>query len=373
VSNTLFESAAGSYELHRYPSRRLETLRAWNTADLLLIELLVASQWQAEATLVVNDEQGALTVALEPGAFWTDSALSRRATEENLQRNKLGAITAIPATQPLAAGFSTVAIKVPKLLPYFEYQLAQLAGTMEPGATVFAAGMDKHLSPRVVDLLERHIGPTERHRGRRKARVFTAIRDSRPAQSLPEDGHYYCEALGGELTSMVNVFSRDKIDIGSRFLIEHMGQLPGANNVIDLACGNGILGLVARANGLCGDHLGFCDESAMAIASSRQNARNLLPQAGDNFSFHQIDGLLGYEGDQADLILCNPPFHASHTVDEFVGQRLLGHCADYLKRDGRLCVVANRHLKYHAILKRRFSAVEKVAQNSKFIIWSAQK
>ena len=72
-------------------------------------------------------------------------------------------------------------------------------------------------------------------------------------------------------------------------------------------------------------------------------------------------------------MLCNPPFHSNHAVDEYAGRHLLAQCARGLVDSGQLCLVANRHLDYRPTLKRGFGAVEKLAQNSKFIVWLARK
>lgn len=365
------ETTAGTFALERYPARKQENLRAWNAADTLLIER-VLTDCQSGSLLVVNDEQGALSVALQPTALWSDSALSVIAIEENLRSNNRSPVRVTPSTQSPTGHYDTVAIKVPKLGTYFEYQLSQLAAILAPGTSVLAAGMDKHLSSRTGSLLEQYIGPTERHRGRSKARVFTAIRDQRPAVPYTGETQYHCEALDSALVSLANVFSREKMDVGSRFLIEQMGQLEPASHVIDLACGNGILGLVAKAMGLA-ESLDFIDESAMAVESARLNAEHLYPGAKDSMEFHQGDGLVNYPGKQAGLVLCNPPFHAIHTVEEYVGRRLLAQCADYLGHSGKLCLVANRHLQYLPTLKRGFARVDKLAENSKFIVWHAQK
>ena len=367
-----FKTAAGSFEIQRYPLRKSESLRGWNSADLLLVEHLLAKDLDPASILVVNDDHGALTVALRPAAVWSDSALAAIAIEANLQRNAMETIPVVASTNFPAGNFSIVAIKVPKVLSYFEYQLATLAASISPNTVVIAAGMDKHLTPRVAELLERYIGPTERYRGHMKARLFCAIRDKRPALETPAQASYHCEALGRDLRGMSNVFSREKMDIGSRFLIEQLHRLDAAAQLLDLACGNGILGLIAMKQGLC-KNLAFCDESAMAVASAKWNADHLAGDFSGDIHYFQGDGLRGYDGPQADLILCNPPFHSNHTVEEYVGRRLLAQCATYLKDGGRLCMVANRHLQYLPTLKRGFSRVETLAQNNKFVILLAQK
>jgi 23S rRNA (guanine1835-N2)-methyltransferase len=369
---TTYRNPYGAFELRRYPARREEPLQAWCAADTLLLEASHTLEHEAQRTLVVNDEHGALCLALQPGALWTDSALASLALQRNEETGGSGTTEVVWSTQMPAFLPALVVLRVPKQLPYLEYQLSRLARCMPAGATLLAAGMDKHLSPRTASLLERHIGPTVRHRGRSKARLFSATRDTRPAQSDNAAAVYHCDALEGELRALPNVFSRDKLDMGSRFLLQHIEELSPGGTVLDLACGNGVLGLVAFRRQLA-DHVVFFDESSMAVASSWLNASQLFPEQTEHFSFHHGDGLLEYPGQPADLILCNPPFHLNHTVDEFAGRHLLRQCGHHLGAGGRLCLVANRHLDYQPTLRREFKRVEKVAQNSKFNIWLAHK
>ncbi len=372
-SDNHFLTSAGEFELHRYPSRKEEPLKAWNSADTLLVEQVLELGAEQSSILAVNDEHGALVTALHPAVLWTDSALSMIAVRENCARNGLEVPPIISSIEAPPEKFSVVAMKVPKQISYFEYQLAQLNSSLLAGAVVIVSGMDKHLSPRVVGLLEHYIGSTTRHRGKSKARCFSATRgEGAPNKSYQSSQNYHVETLGGDLVSLPNVFSGDKIDGGSRLLIESFANLEPATHAIDLACGNGILGLSAVKKGLCST-LMLCDESAMAVESAARNASTLLPEKVEKISFHHGDGLVNYTGPQANLILCNPPFHANHAVEEYVGKRLLKQCADQLGKAGRLALVANRHLKYLSTLKRGFSQVDKLSDNGKFIVWLAKK
>jgi 16S rRNA G1207 methylase RsmC len=320
----------------------------------------------------VNDEHGALCVALQARTLWTDSSLAALALQRNLLQNDREAVTVLWSTTAPPAGHKLVALRIPKQLPYFEYQLATLSDRLAPGATVLAAGMDKHLSPRVVAMLERYIGPTERHRGERKARLFSAARDDRPAVVTPTLTGYYCEALKGELQALPNVFSRDKLDGGSRLLLEQLSALAPANTLLDLACGNGVLGLAGFGARLARAVV-FADESAMAVASARANSARLFAEDTGAFAFHRGDGLANYSGPQADLILCNPPFHLQHTVDDYAGRRLLEQAARHLPPGGRLCLVANQHLDYLPTLRRCFQQVDTLVRNRRFVVWLAQR
>ncbi|RLQ22949.1 methyltransferase domain-containing protein [Seongchinamella sediminis] len=354
----------GCFELRRYPGRKQEPLQAWTSADLLLLE---AAQGDSGPCLVANDEHGALSTALAPAALWTDSALAAAATASNCRRNGITAPVIIWSTGPPSGPFDRVFMRVPKSLPYFEYQLARLNAALPAGSRLHCAGMDKHLSPQTGDIMEQYCDQVQRHRGQRKARLFTALTSGRPAPATPALRGYYCEPAGGELTALPNVFSGDRLDIGSRFLLQHLKQLGPAGHAADLACGNGVLGIAALRQGIASSML-FADESAMAIASARANCARLLP--GAEPVFHHGDGLLAC-ADRFDLVLCNPPFHLGHTVDDYAGKRLLQQAAARLRTAGSLLLVANRHLHYGPGLRRRFRQVERLAQNNKFIIWRA--
>lgn len=363
-----YSTPYGDFTLSRYPVRDGDTLLPWCSADSLLLEACHQRAIDTSGVMVLNDEHGALSLSLRPLGLWTDSWLSAQGMRENARLNQQDPTQVTWSTESPGAGARSAVIRVPKQLPYFEHQLASLATLLPVGATVLAAGMDKHLSPNTADIMERYLGPTERHRGRSHARLFSATVDGARPSPASHEASYFCEPLGLELRAAPNVFSRDKLDLGSRFLLQHLGALSPAARVVDLACGNGVLGLAALMSGLT-EKLVVCDESAMAIESARNNLQQHSRLAA--VQYHHGDGLLDLAV-QGDLILCNPPFHQQHTVDEFVGRRLIRQAADYLEPGGRLCLVANRHLGYQSTLRRLFSRVEILAENRKFRIWLAQ-
>lgn len=368
AASSHYQSPTGTVELLRYPRRAQESLRAWCSADTLLIEAAAAYSTSSYPDLVVNDEHGALCTALAPKAMWTDSALAAKAVAENLQRNGCAPTPVRWSTASPGQGLQLVLMRIPKLLAYFEYQLATLAGAMTEEAILICGGMDKHLSPHTAEVMEKYLGPVTRHRGKRKARIFSAGKKPGATIDPPCSPRYYCEALAATLTAAANVFSAGSLDAGSRFLIEQMDKIPPGESIADLACGNGVLGFCALRAGL-GTSLTLCDESAMAIAAARDNAVTL--GVADSVKYHHGDGFRGIE-ERFDTILCNPPFHLGHTVDDYAGRRLLSQSAERLAPGGKLYVVANRHLEYGTTLKSHFQFVQRQAQNKKFVVWTAR-
>lgn len=356
----------GEFELLRYPSRKQEPLQAWCSADLLLLEI---ADETATNTLVVNDEHGALCVPLSPAAVWTDSALAAAAITENCERNVQPMPALAWSTEKPGTQFDQVILRIPKVLPYFDYQLASLAAALPAGVQLHCAGMDKHLSPQTATLIEKRLGNVERHRGQRKARVFSAVMPGPSGTISNFSAGYHCQQIDAQLNALPNVFSREKLDIGSRLLLDNLPHLEPAQSAIDLACGNGLLGIAAMQLKRT-QHVLFADESAMAIASACANASQILGDSADT-AFHLGDGLLGVPK-KVELILCNPPFHLGHTVDDFAGRRLLQQAAAALLPGGCLLLVANRHLDYGSSLKHLFRDIDKLAQNDKFIVWRAR-
>jgi 16S rRNA G1207 methylase RsmC len=174
-----------------------------------------------------------------------------------------------------------------------------------------------------------------------------------------------------QLKDHANVFCFGKFDIGTRFMLQH---LPTTNveTVIDLGCGNGLLGL--RALELYPNaHVQFCDESAMALASAQNNVSLNHPEELARCRFSQDNGLQHQESDSVDLILCNPPFHQQNTISSHIAQQMFRDAKRCLRSGGQLLVVANRHLGYHPLLKSLFGGYKLLASNSKFVILSSTK
>ncbi len=167
--------------------------------------------------------------------------------------------------------------------------------------------MSKQIHTSTLQLFERIIGPTTTSLAQKKARlIFAAVGADLeiPASDYPVC--YPLEGTGFQLINHANVFSRDQLDIGTRLLLAHIPASDGYRDIVDLGCGNGVVGLMAAQQNPAAT-LHFVDESAMAVASAQATL------AGSGLAnpahFSQGDALSGFPPASADLILCNPPFH----------------------------------------------------------------
>jgi len=374
---TVLNVPQGRFELQRLPYRNNEKLRAWDAADEYLLQHVFEQQLLNVNTrvLLLNDQFGALALALNasrPVAI-SDSWLSQQASRKNLQINQLPerSVQLKNSLDWPAEPFNLVLIKVPKTLALLEDQLIRLQALITENTTVIAAGMIKAMPAAVWKLMEKYIGPTKPSLAKKKARLIFAkptIQEQNFENPYPVV--YQLENSPYRICNHANVFSRASLDIGTRFLLQHLPKDTLAKNIVDLGCGNGVVGLMlAESHPL--SHLHFVDESYMAVASAKENFSNAFPERSSDFFV--ADGLTEFTAESMDLIVCNPPFHQQNTIGNQIALSMFKQAHRTLCKGGELWVIGNRHLAYHIDLKRLFASCDEVAANKKFIIWQVQK
>ena len=151
MSETRLVTTAGEFELHRYPARKRELLRAWDAADEYLLHEMPGWDINGRQILIVNDSFGALSVALSRSSpvSWSDSWLAHKALRENLKRNGrvADAVEALRSTQTPAQSPDLVIFKVPKSLALLEDQLLRVKPLLNDGTRFVVAGMVKTMPP----------------------------------------------------------------------------------------------------------------------------------------------------------------------------------------------------------------------------------
>ncbi|QTS87341.1 methyltransferase [Ectopseudomonas khazarica] len=365
-----------SLDLLRQPHQPNEPLQACDAADEYLLNHLHEQGVQADTrVLLLNDSFGALACSLASHCQVTsssDSHLGFLALSRNLASNGLSAdaVSFVPASASAQGPFDWVLIRVPKTLALLEEQLIRLHGQLAPGARVVAGAMVKHLPRAAGDLLEKYLGPVQASLAVKKARLLQVSVAGKGAASSPYPTRYRLDTPALELVNHANLFCREGLDIGTRAFLPHLPQHLDARRVADLGCGNGVLGIAYALNNPQAE-LTLVDESYMAVQSAQENWRAAL---GDRpATIRAGDGLAEQPADSLDLVLCNPPFHQQQVVGDFLAWRMFQQARAALVTGGELWIVGNRHLGYHAKLKRLFRGVEQVAATPKFVVLKASK
>jgi len=372
------EIPQGQFTLNRYPVRQNEQLRAWDAADEYLLLHLHEQDLLTDSSkiLILNDAFGALSVILSeysPSSV-SDSYVSHQAIIENASVNSISTeqINIQNNFHALNDIFDIVIIKIPKNLAMLEDELFRIRDNCDENTVILAGAMSKHIHSSTLKLFDRILGTTTTSLARKKARLVMCKFNTelKPGKS-PYPSQYINDVTEETYLNHANVFSREKLDLGSRFMLEYIPKSNTYTKILDLACGNGVLGITAaHLNPMA--KITFVDESFMAVESAKLNTQKLL-EDNSNCEFKVTDCLQGLENNSLDLILNNPPFHQNHVVGDFIAWQMFKEAKNKLKTGGEIMIVGNRHLGYHIKLKKLFGRCEMVASNKKFVILKAIK
>ncbi|MFG2123319.1 methyltransferase [Streptomyces sp. NPDC048710] len=371
----------GEFELSRFPEDPRDRLRAWDASDAYLLRHLAEEGVPLTGTVVVvGDRWGALATALarhRPTQI-TDSFLSQEATRANLARAGVepGAVGLITTQDPPPERVDVLLVRVPKSLALLEDQLQRLAPAVHAQTVVVGTGMVKEIHTSTLQLFERILGPTRTSLAQQKARLIFCTPD--PALERPANPWPYSYALpdgvgavsGRTVVNHAGVFCADRLDIGTRFFLEHLPAGTGGARVVDLGCGNGVVGTAVAVADPQAEVL-FVDESFQAVASAEATYKaNGVPGHAE---FRVGDGLAGVAPGSVDLVLNNPPFHSHQATTDATAWRMFTGAKRALRPGGELWVIGNRHLGYHVKLKRLFGNSQLVASDRKFVVLKAVK
>jgi len=374
---TLFELDSIALHLHRYPLRKNETLQAWDAGDEYLIKQVSELHLPEESKMVIlNDHFGALSCFFSQKyqvTTMSDSYISHCAIKENLNKNNHRNIQLLTTMDDIPSNTDVVLMQLPKNNRHLIWQLSQLRKCLADTTTIITVGKVKSIHTSTLNLFEHYLGKTRTSLAWKKHRlIYCNI--NKQLTSVPETAlTWKVDNETIQLFNLPNVFSGDRLDIGARFLLEHLPTNSHYQNIIDLGCGNGVLSVkLAQLNPTA--NILAIDESYMAVESAKINFTNNINSSCylKTMTNNCLDGI---ENEWADCIVCNPPFHQQSAITDHIAWQMFCDSHNVMKKQGELYVIGNRHLNYDAKLIRIFGKnnVKTIAQNNKFVILQATK
>lgn len=277
-----------------------------------------------------------------------------------------------------AGSFDIVTLVVPSSRGLARMWLLAARDALRPGGYVYLAGHnDEGIRPAIDDAAAL-FGRATLLAYRRRCRVALAGNAEATGDPdwahqpgiVPRTWHTFSVETGGErydIRSLPGIFSYDRLDDGTRLLLETMPD-PAGLRVLDAGCGYGILGLAVARRGA--RRVDMLDASTLAVAAARAN----VTAAGlQRVEVLLSDGLAAVSGRVYDLALSNPPFHTGKAVDDRVARGFITDTYNLLAPGGRLVLVANRFLPYQAAMRAHYGHVETLAVARGYHVLSALK
>lgn len=361
-------------ELRRWPDVEGPDLPAADAADRLILDESAAARAGAgdDALVVIGDGFGALTLgaAADGGRgirTHQDALTGEQALAANAERFGLGDAFVTGELAPaLVDGARVVLLRLPRSLDALRDIAGLIAAHAHRDVVVFAGGRVKHMTPAMNDVLREHFARVDVTHARQKSRALIARgpgdgRDPEPRREM-HDGLIVC-AYGG-------AFAGTSIDIGTRFLVAQLPSLDAAGEVIDLACGTGVIAatLALRHPAL---RVLACDQSAVAVASAR--ATVAANGVADRVDVVRDDMLRSRRDESSGFITLNPPFHVGAAVHEGIAPRMFADAARVLRPGGELWTVWNSALQYRPALERLVGPTRQVSRNAKFTVTASTR
>ena len=162
------------------------------------------------------------------------------------------------------------------------------------------------------------------------------------------------------------VFSKNKIDYGSKLLVETILKncKDDVNTILDIGCGYGFMGIVLARNFRCKITLGDVNKRAIHLAKMNLKENNIIGEAIEGNGYQNIQG-------KYDYIVSNPPIRAGKEVV----LDILINAKKYLSETGVLWFVIRRDQGAKSIAKKleEFYVLNVVEKEKGFYVINAKK
>lgn len=366
--------------LRRFPDIEAANLFAHDATDELLLHEAATALETSDAgrVAIVGDRYGALTLAaatihgLTGLRVHQDGLSGEHALAANAGRLGLsGAYASLPLDAALVRDATVVLWQLPRSLEEVAEVAALIRAHASPDVKIFAGARVKHMALAMNAVLAQSFDSVVPGRAWRKSRPLSVAGPLKeaPASGFPKKEFH--DDLGLWLCAHGATFGGTKIDVGTRFLLEFMGQMrPDAAGAIDLGTGNGTIA-AALAKARPGLHVIATDQSAAAVAATGETA--LANGLSGQIEVLRDDALESFAAGTAELIVLNPPFHVGATVHAGIALKLFAAAARVLAPGGELWCVYNRHLDYRPTLERAVGPTRVAGRNAKFTVTVSTK
>ncbi|WP_261165592.1 methyltransferase [Microbacterium sp. Marseille-Q6965] len=368
--------------MRRRPDLEAHDLVAADASDRLLLD--AAGDLSGDDAVVIGDRYGAVALPLAATGVRVRAHQDALTGERAARLNAVDAGLSAPADpdaivvpgvtwhdlEPdLVRGARRVLLQLPRSLDALDEIAGLVAAHADAAVTLVGVGRVKHMSHAMNDVLARHFTAVTADRGVGKSRVLRA------AGPRPDTGSGWPRVLrhddlGLTVCARGAAFAGTSIDIGTRFLLGFLHDMPEVTDAVDLGCGTGVLA-ASYALAYPGARVLATDRSAAAVSSARATAA--ANGVADRVEVSRDDAVSSRPAASADLVLLNPPFHSEAAVTAQLAPRLFADAARVLRPGGQLWCVWNSHLGYRPQLERLVGPTRQAGRNAKFTVTVSER
>jgi 16S rRNA (guanine1207-N2)-methyltransferase len=213
------------------------------------------------------------------------------------------------------------------------------------------------------------------HLSKHKCRVFWGISQSSTRDASLQSAWLALDQLkpnAAGYLSRPGLFAWDRVDAASALLAKHLpDDLRG--RVADFGAGYGYLAaqIITRCPHVTA--IDLYEAEGRALETARLNVQNAIHESGRDIAFDvQWHDVTSGVDKRYDVIVSNPPFHQGRADLPDLGRAFIARAANALVPQGRLWLVANRHLPYEATLATHFEQIQTVVAQDGFKVIEAR-
>jgi 16S rRNA (guanine1207-N2)-methyltransferase len=207
----------------------------------------------------------------------------------------------------------------------------------------------------------------ERQRGSKTATMAAVLCRENDGDLLDDKEYQSLSSLafeGVDFITKPGIFGWNKVDQGSQLLVDQLADeialmRSPPKTVVDLGCGYGFISVMASRI-----------VKAEFIASDNNMAA--INACTENFHQQSVSGSVVVDDCaagiqlEADLVLCNPPFHQGFDIEDQLTEKFLLATRRLLTGNGVALFVVNRFIPLERKAKKLFKQVETIADNGRF-------
>ncbi len=349
----------------RFPFEKNPTLKAWNAADEFALHYFLHQGYSAQNPIIYGDRFGFLTFHLN--AYSPDFIVVYKSQEDALGQqfninNSFFNGRSFKLMEDAPMDCQTGIIHMPKSIDLFEVYVSHFCTYADPNASLIIGFMTRHFTSHWLTFLSSYFSEVTQTKAQKKARLILCRGiKKRPTQifslsSYRFEQHDYDQYPG--------VFSKNHIDPATLFLLENLSLEQNEKKLLDIGCGNGIIGIALKYRFPWLEVTGV-DDNVLAVASAKRN--DVDAHWIWDYHMHSLTDE-GY-----DVIVSNPPFHFEHETDVTMAWQLFEEASRKLRPGGRMILVYNKHLNYPTQLMNYFPLIKILASNQKYEITACWK